>query len=80
MVPIALEWVLHGTNLGAFPDGTLATGKKAIFVGSNFVHLEGDKIRSEQVYFDRLYEHKAARNRITLDTKRLFCRLRSGPA
>jgi steroid delta-isomerase-like uncharacterized protein len=55
---VALQWVAHGTNTGAFPDGTPATGRKVTFPGASLVQVEGDKIRSEQAYFDRLGEHK----------------------
>jgi predicted ester cyclase len=55
---VALEWVAHGTNTGPFPDGTPATGRKVTFPGASFVQLEGDKIRLEKTYFDRLGEHK----------------------
>jgi steroid delta-isomerase-like uncharacterized protein len=55
---VVLQWVAHGTNTGAFPDGTPATGRKVTFPGASFVQLEGHKVRSEHTYFDRLGEHK----------------------
>jgi steroid delta-isomerase-like uncharacterized protein len=55
---VAIQWVAHGTNTGAFPDGTPATGRKATFPGASFVQLEEDKVRTELTYFDRLGEHK----------------------
>ena len=55
---VALEWVAHGTNTGPFPDGTPATGRKVTFPGASFVRFEGDKIRLEKTYFDRLGELK----------------------
>jgi steroid delta-isomerase-like uncharacterized protein len=55
---VASQWVAHGTNTGPFPDGTPATGRKATFPGATFTQFEGDKIRSEQGYYDRLGEHK----------------------
>jgi steroid delta-isomerase-like uncharacterized protein len=55
---VALEWVAHGTNTGPFPDATPATGRKVTFPGAGFVQFEGDKIRLEKTYFDRLGEHK----------------------
>jgi steroid delta-isomerase-like uncharacterized protein len=55
---IALEWVAHGTNTGAFPDGTPATGRKITFSGASFVQYEGTKIRRDQAYFDRLGQQK----------------------
>src|SRR5271165_6153137 len=51
---VALQWVYHGTNTGAFPDGTPATGRRVSCPGAAFVQVEGDKIRSERVYLDRL--------------------------
>jgi steroid delta-isomerase-like uncharacterized protein len=55
---VALEWVAHGTNTGHFPDGTPATGRKVTFPGATFGQFEGDKVRLENTYFDRLGEHK----------------------
>jgi steroid delta-isomerase-like uncharacterized protein len=51
---IALQWVAHGTNTGAFPDGTPATGRKVTLQGASFDQYEGTKIRRAQAYFDRL--------------------------
>jgi steroid delta-isomerase-like uncharacterized protein len=51
---IALQWVAHGTNTAAFPDGTPATGRKVTFQGASFDQYEGTKIRRAQAYFDRL--------------------------
>jgi predicted ester cyclase len=38
--------------------GTPATGRTVTLPGASFTHVEGDKIHSEQIYFDRqnLYE------------------------
>ena len=55
---VALEWVAHGTNTGPFPDGTPDTGRKVTFPGASLVQVEGDKIHSDQAYFDGLGEHK----------------------
>ena len=55
---VALEWVWHGTNTGTFPDGTPATGHRVSCPGVSIVQVEGDKVRSERTYFDRLGEHK----------------------
>jgi steroid delta-isomerase-like uncharacterized protein len=55
---VALQWVYHGTNTGPFPDGTPATGRRVTLPGAAFVQVQGDKIRSEQVYIDRLAEQK----------------------
>ena len=40
---IALEWVAHGTNTGAFPDGTPATGRKVTFAGTASFSMRGLK-------------------------------------
>jgi len=55
---IALEWVAHGTNTGAFPDGTPATGRKVTLQCAGFDQYEGTKIRRAKAYFDRLGLHK----------------------
>ena len=50
---IAIQWMLHGTHTGPLMDGTPPTGRKVSYPGASFVQVEGDKIRSEQVYVDR---------------------------
>ena len=50
---VAVQWVLHGTNTGTLPDGTPATGRTITLPGASFTQVEGDKIRSEEIYFDR---------------------------
>ena len=50
---IAIQWILHGTHTGPLMDGTPPTGRKVSYPGASFVQVEGDKIRSEQVYVDR---------------------------
>jgi steroid delta-isomerase-like uncharacterized protein len=50
---VACQWVWRGTNSGTLPDGNPATGRAVTLSGASFVRVEGDKIRSEQVYFDR---------------------------
>jgi steroid delta-isomerase-like uncharacterized protein len=50
---VATQWVLHGTHTGPFLDGTPATGRTVRLPGASFVQVEGDKVRSEQVYIDR---------------------------
>lgn len=49
---VATQWVLRGTNTGPLPDGTPATGRTIKLYGASFAQFEGDKIRSERVYFD----------------------------
>jgi predicted ester cyclase len=50
---VAVQWVMRGTNTGPLPDGTPATGRPVTLRGASFTQVEGDKIRSEQIYFDR---------------------------
>jgi len=50
---VAVQLVLHSTHTGSFMDGTPPTGRKVTYTGASFVQVEGDKIRSEQVYVDR---------------------------
>ena len=41
---VAAQWVLRGTT---------PTGRTVTIPGASFTQVEGDKIRSEQTYFDR---------------------------
>ena len=50
---VAIQWILHGTHTGPLMDGIPPTGRKVSYPGASFVQVEGDKIRSEQVYVDR---------------------------
>jgi steroid delta-isomerase-like uncharacterized protein len=50
---VALQWVLHGTHTGKLMDGTPPTGRTVAHPGASFTQVEGDKIRSEHIYFDR---------------------------
>jgi steroid delta-isomerase-like uncharacterized protein len=50
---VATQFVLHGTHTGPFMDGTPPTGRTVAFPLASFAQIEGDKIRSEHVYFDR---------------------------
>jgi steroid delta-isomerase-like uncharacterized protein len=50
---VGTQWVLHGTHTGPFMDGTPPTGHTATCPGATFTQVEGDKIRSDHVYFDR---------------------------
>jgi steroid delta-isomerase-like uncharacterized protein len=47
---VAIQWMLHGTHTGPLMDGTPPSGRKVSYSGASFVQVEGDKIRSEQVY------------------------------
>ena len=50
---VASQLMLHGTHTGPFMDGTPATGRTVVYPVATFAQVEGDKIRSEHVYFDR---------------------------
>ena len=50
---VAAQWVLRGTNTGTLADGTSATGCTVTLPGATFTQVEGDKIRLEEIYFDR---------------------------
>src|SRR3984957_7710748 len=50
---VATQWMLHGTNTGTLPDGTPATGRTVTLPGATFTQVEGGKILSEEIYFDR---------------------------
>jgi steroid delta-isomerase-like uncharacterized protein len=49
---VATQWVMHATNTGPLPDGTPATGRTVALHGASLAQFEGDKVRSERVYFD----------------------------
>jgi hypothetical protein len=42
-----------GTHAGTLPDGTPATGGASPLPGASFTQVDGDKVLSEQIYFDR---------------------------
>ena len=50
---VATQFVLHGTHTGPYMDGNPPTGRTVAYPIASFVQVEGDKIRSEHVYFDR---------------------------
>jgi steroid delta-isomerase-like uncharacterized protein len=50
---VASQLVLHATHTGPFMDGTPPTGRTVAYPIAVFTQVEGDKIRSEHVYFDR---------------------------
>ena len=50
---VATQFVLHGTHTGPYMDGTPPTGRTVAYPIAAFTQVEGDKIRSEHVYFDR---------------------------
>src|SRR5215471_11479606 len=50
---VASQLVLHGTHTVPYFDGSPPTGRTVAYPIATFTQLEGDKIRSEHVYFDR---------------------------
>jgi steroid delta-isomerase-like uncharacterized protein len=50
---VVYQWVLRGTNTGPGLDGAPPTGHALTLHGATFLQIEGDKIRSERVYYDR---------------------------
>src|SRR5215469_17220168 len=50
---VASQWVVHATHSGPFWDGSPPTDRTLTLPGASFTQVEGDKIRSEQVYIDR---------------------------
>jgi steroid delta-isomerase-like uncharacterized protein len=51
---IASQLVLHATHTGPFMDGTPPTGRTVNYPVASFAQVEGEKIRSEHIYLDRL--------------------------
>jgi predicted ester cyclase len=49
---VASQLVLHGTHSGPYFDGSPPTGRTVAYPIATFTQVEGDKIRSEHVYFD----------------------------
>jgi steroid delta-isomerase-like uncharacterized protein len=50
---VAYQWLGRATNTGPLADGSPPTGRSITLPGASFAQVEGDKIRSEQVYHDR---------------------------
>jgi predicted ester cyclase len=50
---VALHWLVRGTNTGPGADGSEPTGRTITLQGASIIQLEGDKIRSDNAYFDR---------------------------
>ena len=48
---VAAQWLMRGTNTGSF-RGLPPTGRPVVVAGSDFIQVEGDRIRSVQGYFD----------------------------
>jgi steroid delta-isomerase-like uncharacterized protein len=50
---VASQLMLHGTHTGPYFDGSPPTGRTVAYPIASFTQIEGGKIRSEHVYFDR---------------------------
>jgi steroid delta-isomerase-like uncharacterized protein len=50
---VAIHWLLTGTNTGQRIEGP-PTGRSISIKGASIIQLEGDKIASDQCYFDRV--------------------------
>ena len=50
---VAYEWLLRGTNSGPLMDGSPATGRTFTLPGNDVMAVEGGKIRSVEVRYDR---------------------------
>jgi predicted ester cyclase len=50
---VAHQWLLRGTNSGPLMDGSAATGRTLTLPGNDVIQVEGDKIRSVEVNYDR---------------------------
>jgi steroid delta-isomerase-like uncharacterized protein len=49
---LATHWLLSGTNTGQRIEGP-ATGRSVSIKGASIIQLKGDKIASDQCFFDR---------------------------
>ena len=50
---VAFQWLARATNTGPLADGSPPTGRSLTQPGASFIQVEGDKIRSDQVYHDQ---------------------------
>jgi predicted ester cyclase len=50
---VAHEWLLRGTNSGPLMDGSAATGRTLTLPGNDVIAVEGGKIHSVEVSYDR---------------------------
>ncbi len=55
---VSFEWVLSGTNTGAWADGTPATGETFRIFGMSAFTIEGDSVASQSDYYDALSFYK----------------------
>jgi hypothetical protein len=49
---VADQWQVRGTDVGPRPDGSKGTGRTFTIQGVSIIQVEGDKIRSDQSYYD----------------------------
>jgi hypothetical protein len=50
---VAHQWLLRGTNTGPLMDGSPATGRTLTLPGNDVIQVEGDKIRSVEVNYEK---------------------------
>ena len=51
---VAHHWLVTGTNTGKGADGSEPTGRAIAVKGASIIQVEGDKVVSDQCYFDRV--------------------------
>jgi predicted ester cyclase len=51
---VAHHWRVQGTNTGQGADGSEPTGRALTLTGASIIRVEGDKVVSDQCYFDRV--------------------------
>jgi SnoaL-like polyketide cyclase len=49
---VAHHWLVRGTDVGPRADGSKGTERTFSIKGASIIQLEGDKVRSDQCYFD----------------------------
>ena len=50
---VAHHWIVRGTDPDPRADGSKGTGRTFTIKGASIIQVEGDKIRSDQAYFDQ---------------------------
>ena len=53
-VRVGRPWLVHRTSTGQGADGSAPTGGTVTLKGASIIQVEGDKIVSDQCYFDRV--------------------------
>ena len=51
---VANHWLVQGTHTGQGTDGSEPTGRYIAREGASIIKVEGDKIVSDHIYFDRM--------------------------